>query len=345
MPDLSWFSLLLITACGSIDSPSHQLPDAGTGSACVAESDAELCAAAAATCELITATDHCGVTRTAACGVCGGTDACVANACVAPVCNSLSWPTESLVTSLNAQGKQDAPLAISSDGKTVLTQQGTTQCGDFQLIIADSNGTSLVPQNITANPMLAGMLVSQEGTLTLTPDGLTIIGTSTDGHSFLASKRAAFGGTVFAAATNTEFANLTVTGRVDSPVITADGLDFYYRVSGDDDAAKDGIYESVRTSTSVPFPAGTRVPDDLQIYQAVTGISRDRMTLFLQTGSFSTVALTRKSVTQPFTNPNAPGNPPAVPGFRTRPSGDCQSVLATATPGGCAQEENAIFSR
>lgn len=350
MRDLSLLSLLVLAACGSVEHTNH-LPDgggSGSGSGCVAETDAELCAHAGATCEELTAADNCGVMRTAACGVCGGTDACVANVCKAPLCTSLSYPNESVVTSISQPAVQDAVLAISTDGKTVLTQRSVgAACGAFEVIIADSNGTMLVPQDIASNPMLQGMLITQEGTLTLTPDGLTIIGTSTDGRSFLSSKRAAFGGTMFAAATGTDFANLAVSEgkRIDSPVISADGLDFYYRVSGDPDATKNGLYESVRTTTTAPFPAGTRMPDLIQTYEAVTGISTDRMTIFLGTTSFSTEALTRRSVKDAFSNPNAPGNPPTPPGFRTRPSGDCQTVIATATPGGCVQEEVAIYSK
>ncbi|MFT3696078.1 MAG: hypothetical protein QM831_23270 [Kofleriaceae bacterium] len=345
MPNLSRFSLLLLGACGAIEMPAHQtdagMQGSGSGSgACVPESDADLCAHANATCEEVTATDNCGQTRTAACGTCGGTDACVANSCQAPVCNSLSWPTQSLVTSLNDNAKQDAVLAISGDSKTVLTQRSSGTCGGFQLIIADSNGTALVPQSLAQNTMLQGMRITQEATLTLTPDGLTIIGVSTDGHSFLSSTRAAFGGTVFAAATGTDFANLSVTGNavLGSPVISADGLEFFYDVLGD------GIYESVRASKNVPFPAGTKMPADIQTYGSVSGISSDRMTLFLGTNTFSTVVFTRKSVKEAFSNPNAPGNPPTGPGFRTRPSGDCQMVIATSTPGGCQAEEVATWS-
>jgi hypothetical protein len=80
-------------------------------------------------------------------------------------------------------------------------------------------------------------------------------------------------------------------------------------------------------------------------YQAVTAISSDRMTLFLATNAFTEVVLTRKSVTAAFANPNAPAPAPTVPGFRTRPLGDCQSVVATYTPGGCTGEETAVYTK
>jgi hypothetical protein len=339
--------MLFITACGDIAPTSHQ--DGGardSGTSCVAETDPAFCTRVGATCEAATADDNCGVQRTAACGTCGGADACVANTCKAPVCSGFSFPNRTLVTALNDSMQQDAVVGVSSTGTTVLAQRSA--CGGaFQTLLADSNGVTLVPADISANSALAGMLLSEEGTLALGADGLTIIGTSSDGTKFLSSSRTAVGTTTFATATGGDFAALAVTApdRIDSPAISADGLAFYYRITGDANTTVNGIYETVRHTKTEPFPAGTQMPALVNQYQAVTAISSDRMTLFLATNAFTEVVLTRKSVTTPFANPNTPAPPPTVPGFRTRPLGDCQSVIATYTVSGCTGEENAVYTK
>jgi hypothetical protein len=339
---------LVTSACGALEMPVA--PDASSSKdaspTCAAETDAAFCARLGATCEDETAADNCGTMRTASCGTCGGTDACVANVCKAPVCSSFAFPNQTLATALNDTGKQDAVTGVTPDGKTILSQRGQS-CGNFRLILSDTSGLVTTNHDLTGNAELSAMQIASEGTLALTADGLTIIGTSADGTALLASHRAALGSATFSAATGTDFTNLAVVAprRIDFPVISSDDLALYYRITGDADPSVDGLYESVRTSTSVPFPAGTRMSNLVSSFGAVTGISTDRMTLFLQTNSFSTVALTRRSLVQPFTNPNMPAPPPVVPGFRTRPLGDCNSLVATCTPGGCAGEEVCVFTK
>lgn len=73
-------------------------------------------------------------------------------------------------------------------------------------------------------------------------------------------------------------------------------------------------------------------------YEYITAVSPDRMTLFVKPrDKFLMVALARKSVKEPFVNSNAPLSPPVLPGFRTRPFNDCRMVIATVSPGGCAE--------
>jgi hypothetical protein len=339
--------LVFITACGDLAAPAHGIDGSvGHDSSCVAETDVAFCARIAATCDDATADDNCGVQRTAACGTCSGTDACVANTCKAPVCSSFAFPNRTLVTALDDTMKQDAVTGVSSDGKTVLAQRSS--CGDpFQTLLADSNGVTLVVADISANPALAGMAMTQEGTLALSSDGLTIIGMSSDGTKFLSASRASVGTTAFATASGSDFVALAVTApaRIDTPTISSDGLAFYYRITGNADANVNGIYETVRHAKTDAFPAGTRMPALVNQYGAVSAISSDRMTLFLATSSFTSVVLTRKSVAMPFTNPNEPAPPPSVPGFRTRPLGDCQSVIATYTVSGCPGEDTAVYTK
>src|SRR5439155_16638684 len=80
-----------LAACGNVGSPSHTAPDAGSPDAptsCVPESDAAFCSRLHASCDPLANSDNCGKPRSVDCGVCGGSDVCVANACKAPACSS-----------------------------------------------------------------------------------------------------------------------------------------------------------------------------------------------------------------------------------------------------------------
>jgi hypothetical protein len=171
-----------------------------------------------------------------------------------------------------------------------------------------------------------------------------VIGTNATATGFLAATRTAKGQSNFTTAAPGAFAALAVTSPaiVIHPMISQDGLAFHYVVRNDPTAAKNGIYESIRTSPTAAFPAGTKMGGDVQMMHYLTGISADGMSLFGQV-DYTVHVLTRKSTRQPFTNPNAPAAPPTVPGFRTRPIGNCGALIGTCT-GGCNNEQTCRFS-
>lgn len=314
--------------------------------ACVAEPDEQFCARIGATCQAAAGADNCGTARTALCGACSGTDACVANVCKAPVCSAFSFPRLMLPTALNDAAKQDTLSGASSDGKTVLWQRGI--CGTpLQLLIGDSDGGGFVIADLSAQLALAPMAADQDGTLTLTADGLTIIGMSDDGTYVLEASRPGLGTTGFAPASNANFTALNVPRptRIGFPVISSDGLAFYFRKSNSANPNDNGIYEAVRASATAPFPAATKMPGLIQGYDSITGISSDRLTVFVQDTGTQTYALTRRSQTDPFVNPNTAGLPPKIPGFRTRPLNDCQTVIATYSAGDCDKEDIAFYTK
>jgi hypothetical protein len=336
---------MLFVACGKV-SPSDPLPDGPEQ--CVAETDTAFCTRLQATCDSISALDNCGDMRTASCGSCDGGNACVANACKAPVCANLGFPTSTIATALSESTLQDAVTGVTPDGKTVLSQRSQSSCGTpFLLLIADTIGVATTVTDLSTNEALGSLKIADEGTLALTGDGLTIIGVTTAGTGFAASSRSVLGASAFAPVSATAFEALAVTPprSVSFPAISSDSLAFYYVISGDPDPARNGIHESIRTSVTVPFPAATRMPQEVQAFQYVTATSSDRMTLFLQTQSFSMAVLSRTSLARPFVNANAPNPPSTVPGFRTRPLGDCTALVGTCTVGGCPGEDICVFSR
>lgn len=129
-----------------------------------------------------------------------------------------------------------------------------------------------------------------------------------------------------------------------SPTLSADGLELWYSFYDPRTGEIGPPHVSVRTSTSVPFPAGTVAPEPVSQYGFVEGISSDRLALFVF-DDFSGRVLTRKSTSQPFTNPNAPAAPPQLPGWQHKPLANCAKILAMTSPGGCVNEDVILLTR
>lgn len=336
----------LLGSLGACTTPNPNYRPGSDAADCVAETDAAFCARIGATCEDVTRDDNCGKPRTAMCGTCSGTDACVVNVCKPPVCSTFSFPNRTPAGNLNDSQAEDAVTGVSGDGNTVLWQRSAT-CNSFDLLIGDATAGVFTITNLSAQHALAPMAIRQERSLTLTADGLTIIGVSTSHTQFLQSTRAAVGDKVFGPASDGDFAALTVThpAELQFPAISSDGLAFYFRITGDPDANKNGLYETVRASKTIPFPAAVKMPGAVQSYESISATSSDRMALFVQNYSFEMAVLTRRSVKDSFVNPNALGPPPKPPGSRTRPLADCQKLIGTFSMNACVGEDVTIYSK
>lgn len=123
-------------------------------------------------------------------------------------------------------------------------------------------------------------------------------------------------------------------------MLSADGLAFYYKIEHSGDARRDGIYESVRGSTSEPFPVGARMPELVQAWGSVTGISTDRLTLYV-TRDFGTWLLTRASTSAPFEERAGVARPMSA--YRVAPIDGCR-LVGTCEPGGCWREDICVWS-
>jgi hypothetical protein len=266
-----------------------------------------------------------------------------------PVCSSFSFSTGGAIDSLSVDGEQDVPAAVTPSGVTVLLQQRPDCVSDFVLSIADeiSAGSGVyAPVDVTDAVLAAGLLAGPERTLTVTSDGLTILGVTSDGQHLAVTSRSAIGAGDFGAGSGTGLEALAVTlaQQLRDPVISADGLAVYYTLVDGDNPDLAGVYESVRGSSDAAWPAGTRMPQVVQDQGIVTAISSDRLTLFLEQ-SFATSVLTRLTVDDPFANPNDPAPPPSLPGFRARPLADCATLIASCTVAGCPGEDICRFTR
>lgn len=367
------FGFILVIACGP---PRDNLPDlspldlssslpavdmirtVGNGMdlgspdlACVPETDSAFCQRLGKSCEPVSAPDNCGLPRTANCGSCGGvTPACVANVCRAPVCGTSFMPNGSDVVSANISGRQDALLGVSANGGSVLYLQATSNCvgNGARLFIGDdaSGALNFVSQDLSAVPALASFVKAEE-TMTLTGDGLTIIGVTTT-QQFASTTRSAAGKTDFPAPAHAMFDTLNGTlpagGTLSWPLVSADLLAFYFRVDNASNANANGVYETVRSATSVPFPAATRMPPVVQGFQAISGMSSDRMTAFMATFTYGNGVLVRNSVLSPFAAPSGAVSLPAT-AWRIMPFAGCARLLGTYEPGGCPNETMRVWSR
>lgn len=260
------------------------------------------------------------------------------------VCTNLDFQTTSrVIGAASRPGVQDIPAGVTPDGSSMLVQRGHCSTG-LSLFVVDeipAGSGAYRSSLVAADPSLH---TTTEESVTLTSDGLTMIALTADLRGFRVSSRSAVGRADFGAPCGSDFGAIRAAGSQTlwAPSIAADGLAFYYTVFADPDADVNGIYESVRPSTSVPFPPGTRMPEPIQgLAQYVNGVSMDRLSIFLENRAvFQAFVLTRSRVSDPFTNPNAPNPPPVVPGLRTRPLANCDRVVGSCAPqGGCSNED------
>ena len=241
-------------------------------------------------------------------------------------------------------GLQDIPAGGTWDGSSLLVQRGLCSVNLSALVVDEiPRGSGLYRQKALAP--IPGIDLTHEEGVTMESDGLTIIAMTADGLGFRAARRSGVGKVDFAPVADDPFSSIVVTGSQTlwAPAISADGLAFYYTVVHDPDP---GIYESLRPTTGVLFPRGTRMPALVQdLAQYVNGVSADHLTLFLELKEgFGAFVLSRASQSEPFQNLNAPDPPTRAPGLRTRPLGSCNRLIGTCSPpGGCRGEDVCIW--
>jgi hypothetical protein len=239
---------------------------------------------------------------------------------------------------------QDAVQAISMDGTSIAIHRRDCNQPIFTSLVIDDFGDRVLTHDLSKLPAFADAF-HEDGYMTMTADALTVIMVDRNKSGLVAASRPMRGIPAFGR-DNEPFAAITVTppAIIAHPVISPDGLAFYYTVRGSSNEKENGVYEALRTSTREPFPPGKWMEGEVNFNKdIVTGISGDRLTLFYQAG-WAVGALTRKSLSEPFSNPNHPIGGPTVPGFRTRPFAHCKKLIGTCVSG-CNNEDSCVFSR
>lgn len=341
--------ILVCGACGAVD--SKKMPDAAPlpePDACVPEDDAAFCARITDACESQSAADNCGAMRTVDCGACTGGKGCVVGVCKTPVCSGFNY-TSATLTPFSRVGAQDSMVTATSSGRTIMYVQSQATCGNFATYLADEiapgSGT-YTSYVITTNLTALGLLNGQDSHA-LYADGLTLISRTADSKKFVTTKRSALNMTDFGAVSETDTtainAMVATAGTLSAPVLSADGLELFYSIGGAATAVN-GIYSSVRSSTTVPFPAGTKLGAPVSDYSHVTGVSSDRLALFVFF-SFQGRILTRTSTNGAWVNPNAPADPPTIANWAHKPLSDCSKLVAMGSPGGCGNEDVVVMQR
>jgi hypothetical protein len=323
------------------DSSRSDAPDAD--GPCIAESDAAFCARRGKNCEAVTDVDNCGAKRSANCGTCASGMGCVDRICKVPVCSSFTY-AGAVYRPFSIDGTSDFAIATSAAGESVLYAQSPAKdCSGAVTYLADE----ITPGGRTYTSRDLSKWLDTNGVTAqaLSGDGLTIVTISKDFRMFQSARRSALQLLDFGALTADDFAAvnamLTGTALFRGGVLSADGVELFFTIfSGG--AAIDGLYSAKRIASNVPFGAGSRLVGIDAAYTDVTGVSSDRLALFVFK-PWAGFVFTRTSTTADFTNPNAPNAPPELAGWQHKPMADCVTLLATQSPGGGCVMEDILF--
>jgi hypothetical protein len=318
----------------------------GGAGGCAPETDPQFCTRLGKTCEMFAGTDNCGAARNANCGTCTTGMGCVVNVCQTPVCTTFNYQSMP-IAAFSRASQEDVTIAASSSGQSIAyAQSATGTCEMYTIYLADETAPdsgAYTSRDITSWVTTNTLFDGSGEMAALSGDGLTMIVISADQTALKSAKRSALQLIDFGTPSAADYVTINgflagTAGKFRAPNISADGLELYYTINGISTAA-DGIYRAVRASTSVPFPAGARDAALTSDYEYVSGISSDRLAVFLFKG-FGGVVFTRASTSADWSNPNAPSTPPQIGDWDHKPFQDCRTLVATgATTGGCANQD------
>ncbi|MGN6107370.1 MAG: hypothetical protein ACTHU0_19835 [Kofleriaceae bacterium] len=244
-----WLVLVIASACGKVQSPSGDI-DAPVG----CETDQELCEQLGNRCETHTVADRCGTQRTVDCGSCDGGQGCVEGTCQTPVCSRFDYvPTIS--TELSQANIQDSVGAASPGGEVILYYPSIEGCGAFSARIADAVVGGYTTQDATRIFAEHRLFIGPSANA-IAADGLSFVALTPDRKKIVITRRSARGLIDFAAPSDAMFVKINATientnAQFFALVLSADGLQFLYAISGGGDNPANGVYSSVRASTSV----------------------------------------------------------------------------------------------
>ena len=254
------------------------------------------------------------------------------------VCRATAYKLGKPIPNVSVPGRQEALLGLASDGSALLYLAGK-QCSIDHVWLARKRGDSYEPIDLT-DQLDRTRVAWFEGCCTLAADGRSMVLARPDHHGFV---RVRLGDRTAEAVDDL---GELVTGKdatAQFPTLSADELTLYYRVidqsrGRDDLGPLDGVYAAVRANRNAPFAPGARLPGRARLYDLVSGVSADHLSLFMSS-EYRTHVLVRSSVDQPFLDPEEGMLPATLPGWRTMPLADCNHLATTWTPGGCAAEE------
>lgn len=256
-----------------------------------------------------------------------------------------SSPTSTVLTDVSTANVQNILAGASSDGNTILVQRGCGSDGSLWLYDGDLETRNYTGTDITN---AVADLDLREGRITLAPDGLTLVANRLDTRGFQAKRRRDRRSTEFVNADVIAFVHvndwaLKSASEVWSPVLSQDGLSFFFIAHLTDDPVTLLHYEVTRARSDESFSRPDQLVPGMGVDQShIWGVSADRLTLFAgHAVSWVTVVLVRPRLGAPFEVLDPP-----IPSIRTVPLGDgCDRLLGNATTAGCGNEEVLVLSR
>ncbi len=248
------------------------------------------------------------------------------------VCSAPAFRVGPRLLGLDRDNRQESLHGATADGRTVLYLSGEG-CRLDHLFVAHQVSELFVPVDLTNQIDPAHAL--REGCCTLSSDGATLILSTTDRRQFV---EAPLIGDRIGVLAPLLAPPLPPAAVLRAPVLSADRLTLYFRIETPPhgDGAVDGTFQAVRTSVLLPFGPPVRMPG-VRPYEYVSGLSSDGLSVFFK-DEFGTRVMVRASVADPFDDPAWTTPPAKLHGVHAVPLGDCRRVIATGSPGGCANE-------
>jgi hypothetical protein len=254
-----------------------------------------------------------------------------------------------VVGALSAPNALDGMLGLSQDGKVLHARAMATGQLDILLSVPSSTsdaGYDTVDLTVQASGD-AGPPFSSRSTITF--DGTALILTTPAGDAF---RQAPLTGLTLGPVTVGPFGpinNSLPTGAVLlSPVISSDGLTFYFAIATAPSATPQGAYSASRFTTSDDFGVGVLLPVDIQAFWYPTGVAADGRTLFVER-NFQSYTVSRCQPSDPWTvlslfHDGGLGLP-LTHYWEARPAADCSFMLTTCGPGGAPQQDICMLPR
>jgi hypothetical protein len=244
-------------------------------------------------------------------------------------------------------GRQSHLLGATPSGSSILVHRAAgAGCGVSRVWLFD--GTLGPPQSyagVDITDLLAAdsFDLSDGQRLTLSPDGLTVIGLSAGDLQSVTRANLGPAAYTFGAVSTSAFAVVNAAlGPIGSVALSTDGLHLYVTVDG----SPGTLWEATRSSPTAAFEGLTLLPGSGagQIndgtFGAVTGATEGGRTV-LVTKAFATYVFTRPAAGGTY----APANGGAsFPIWFAHPVAGCTYLLGTVSPGGCASEGIGLFA-
>jgi hypothetical protein len=255
------------------------------------------------------------------------------------VCTAREFRIGDALPGISVKDRQEILQGVSASGDAVLFLAGTDAgCARDHLYLARLARGTFVPVDLT-DQIDQTRFPLYEGCCTLSDDASTVVIAADRGKAWYAAR---LDGDRLGEPVLLLDLQLPANASGHYPKLSFDTRTLYFRIEQPGDlelpGALDGLYQAERDDVGVAFAGVHRLVGPARLYEYVTGISADGLSLFL-VDEYRTRVLVRATTDEMFRHP-APTEPAAIMhGWRAMPLADCRRVLTTFTWGGCHGED------